>query len=101
MASRIGLMLTVALVTLTAAAQGLAADWLLLSREGGCTALDVLSRKLPNLPLIQTPDQFEAYLYAAGLEYSHKLHANGRLRCSAAFCDGERIDPIGPGTTAW
>lgn len=70
-------MLIAALAALTVATPGRAADWLLLSREGGCAPLDVLGRKLPDLPPIQTPDQLEAYLRTSGLHYSRKQQSDG------------------------
>jgi hypothetical protein len=50
----------------------IAGEWLLLSREGGCAPLAVLSRKLADMPPIHTPDEFEAYLKKAQLKYSRE-----------------------------
>lgn len=77
MINRNVLTLTASLLALTVAKPGLAAEWLLLSHEGGCATLNALDRKLPNLPTIQTPDEFEVYLKTAGLEYSRKVHSGG------------------------
>ncbi|MFZ5757125.1 MAG: hypothetical protein ACOY3X_09495 [Pseudomonadota bacterium] len=77
MTSRKALLLNASLAALTAAMPARAAEWLLLSREGGCATLDVLQRKLPDLPPVQTPDQLEAYLKTAGLQYSRKAHPDG------------------------
>ena len=75
MTNRKASVLIFALAALAVATPVWAAEWLLLSREGECATLDVLGRKLPSLPSIQTPEQFEAYLKTAGLEYSRKEHS--------------------------
>lgn len=77
MTNRKASVLTFAVAVLAVATPSWAAEWLLLSREGECATLDVLGRKLPNLPSVQTPEQFEAYLKTAGLEYSRKEHPGG------------------------
>lgn len=67
--------MTTALLCSAVSQSCIAAEWLLLSREGGCVPLDTLKRKLPELPSVQTPEAFEAYLKAAAVMYSRKVHA--------------------------
>jgi flavorubredoxin len=53
----------------------MAEEWLLLSREGECTTLDVLQRKLPKMPPLHTPDTLETYLKKDHFAYSRKVHS--------------------------
>lgn len=77
MINRNAIILSMTLIALTVTRPVLAAEWLLLSHEGGCATLNALDRKLPNMPPVQTPDEFEVYLKTTGMEYSRKVHSDG------------------------
>ena len=70
------LLLGFAILAISIARPAFAGDWLLMSHDGECAGLDILSRKLPDLPTVRTPDEFESYLKSARLGYSRKTHGN-------------------------
>ncbi|TWO73328.1 hypothetical protein FN976_00325 [Caenimonas sedimenti] len=50
--------------------------WSLFGRHGECAPISSLKRKLQDLPGIQTPDEFSAYLQSKRLQFTRQnLHA--------------------------